>query len=62
MRSPLPDESILCFRIIPKVLDPGEDAAPLTPTRKVKRDLVYKEFKDLIESMYTEDKRQWRIG
>jgi long-chain acyl-CoA synthetase len=57
-----PDENILSFRIIPKVLDPGEDAAPLTPTRKVKRDLVYKEFKDLIESMYTEDKRQWRMG
>jgi long-chain acyl-CoA synthetase len=58
-----PDENILSFRIIPKVLDPGEDAAPLTPTRKVKRDLVYKEFKELIESMYiNNDRREGIMG
>jgi long-chain acyl-CoA synthetase len=49
-----PDERIHSFRIIPKVLDPGGDDGPVTPTRKLKRDLMYREFYKLIESMYGE--------
>ena len=49
-----PDERVHSFRIIPKVLDPGGDDEPLTPTRKLKRDLMYIEFNKLIESMYSE--------
>jgi long-chain acyl-CoA synthetase len=53
-----PDERIQCFRIIPGVLDPAEDDAPVTPTRKVRRQRIYHAFQDLIESMYkgTEEK------
>lgn len=47
-------ERIVFFRIIPKPLDPAEDDAPITPTRKIKRDLMHEAFKDLIESMYRE--------
>ena len=40
------------FRIIPKELDPEEEGEPVTPTRKVKRHLMYEKFKDLVEAMY----------
>jgi len=50
-----PDERIRSFRIIPKVLDPARDDEPVTPTRKLKRDLMYIEFSKLIESMYSEE-------
>ncbi len=46
-----PHESIRSFRIIPRTLDPAEDDAPLTPTRKVKRRLLDHAFRDLIDSM-----------
>ena len=52
-----PDERIRAFRIIPKILDPAEDDAPLTPTRKVKRKLLYHAFKDLIESVYSHNEK-----
>src|SRR5262249_48305447 len=39
-------------RILPKVLDPEEDGEPITPTRKVKRHLMYQRFKELVEEMY----------
>jgi long-chain acyl-CoA synthetase len=45
-------EQIKVFRILPKELDPEQDGEPVTPTRKVKRNLMYERFKDLIESMY----------
>ncbi len=47
-----PRERIRAFRILPKELNPGEDEAPVTPTRKIKRDVMYNKFKDLVESMY----------
>ena len=47
-------EQIKTFRIIPKELDPKEDGEPVTPTRKVKRQLMYEKFKDLVESMYSD--------
>jgi len=46
-------EQVKTFRIIPKMLDPEEDGEPVTPTRKVKRELMYQKFKDLVESMYS---------
>jgi long-chain acyl-CoA synthetase len=45
-------EQIKDFRILPKALDPEEDGEPVTPTRKVKRHLMYQRFKPLVESMY----------
>lgn len=43
-------EQVKQFRIIPKELDP--EVGETTPTRKVKRDLMYRMFQDLVESMY----------
>jgi long-chain acyl-CoA synthetase len=47
-------EQIKTFRILPKELDPEQDGEPVTPTRKVKRNLMYERFKTLIEDMYDE--------
>jgi long-subunit acyl-CoA synthetase (AMP-forming) len=35
-------------------LDPEDEDEPITPTRKIKRELVYEKFKDLVESMYSD--------
>ena len=45
-------EQIKSFRILPKTLDPEEEGEPVTPTRKVKRNLMYDRFKSLVEQMY----------
>jgi long-chain acyl-CoA synthetase len=45
-------EQIKTFRILPKELDPEEEGEPVTPTRKVKRNLMFERFKPLIEAMY----------
>jgi long-chain acyl-CoA synthetase len=47
-------EQIKAFRILPKMLDPEEEGEPVTPTRKVKRNLMYERFADLVESMYND--------
>ena len=47
-----PHEQIQAFRIIPGELTPAEDGALVTPTRKIKREVVHKKFETLIESMY----------
>lgn len=52
-------EQIKDFRILPKALDPEEDDEPVTPTRKVKRHLMYDRFKALVEEMY--DDREERL-
>lgn len=52
-------EQIKAFRILPKALDPEEENEPVTPTRKVKRALMYERFKSLIEDMY--DDREDRL-
>ena len=52
-------EQIKAFRILPKVLDPEEEGEPVTPTRKVKRNLMYERFKSLVEAMY--DDREERL-
>jgi long-chain acyl-CoA synthetase len=52
-------EQIKAFRILPKALDPEEEGEPVTPTRKVKRQLMYQRFKSLVEAMY--DDREERL-
>jgi len=47
-------EQIKAFRILPKALDPEEEGEPVTPTRKVKRGLMYERFKPIVDSMYDE--------
>ncbi len=47
-------EQVKTFRIIPKELDPEEEGEPITPTRKVKRELMYGKFGDLVEAMYSD--------
>ena len=51
-------EQIKSFRILPKALDPEEEGEPITPTRKVKRKLMYERFKDLVEAMYDDREEQ----
>jgi len=52
-------EQIKDFRILPKRLDPEEEGEPITPTRKVKRHLMYERFQALVEEMY--DDREQRL-
>ena len=52
-------EQIKSFRILPKALDPEEEGEPITPTRKVKRKLMYERFRELVEAMY--DDREERL-
>jgi len=47
-------EQVKRFRIIPKELDPEEEGEPITPTRKVKRELMYEKFGTLVETMYSD--------
>jgi long-chain acyl-CoA synthetase len=51
-------EQIKAFRILPKELDPEQDGEPVTPTRKVKRNLMYDRFKDLVEDMYDDSEER----
>jgi long-chain acyl-CoA synthetase len=51
-------EQIKDFRILPKALDPEEDGEPVTPTRKVKRHLMYERFQALVEAMYDDREKQ----
>jgi long-chain acyl-CoA synthetase len=52
-------EQIKDFRILPKALDPEQEGEPVTPTRKVKRHLMYQRFQELVEAMY--DDREQRL-
>ena len=52
-------EQVKAFRILPKQLDPEEEGEPVTPTRKVKRKLMYDRFKALVDAMY--DDREERL-
>lgn len=51
-------EQIKAFRILPKALDPEEEGEPVTPTRKVKRNLMYERFQTLIEAMYDDSEER----
>jgi long-chain acyl-CoA synthetase len=55
-------EQIKDFRILPKMLDPEEDGEPVTPTRKVKRRLMYERFEALVEDMYDDRERRLIAG
>ena len=55
-------EQVKTFRIIPKELDPEQDGEPVTPTRKVKRELLYDKFRDLIESMYSDEEERLMVS
>jgi len=48
-------EQVKVFRILPKELDPEDEADPVTATRKVQRRKMYEKFKDLVESMYSQE-------
>ena len=37
---------------------PGREGEPVTPTRKVKRKLMYERFKTLIEDMYNKSEER----
>jgi len=51
-------EQIKAFRILPKMLDPEEEGEPVTPTRKVKRSLMYERFGALVEEMYDDSEQR----
>ena len=51
-------ERIKAFRILPKALDPEAEGEPVTPTRKVKRALMYERFKALVEDMYDDEEER----
>ena len=51
-------EQIKAFRILPKALDPEEEGEPVTPTRKVKRHLMYERFKALVDDMYDDSEER----
>ena len=55
-------EQIKVFRILPKALDPEEEGEPMTPTRKVKRGLMYERFKSLVEEMYDDSEDRLLAG
>lgn len=44
------DRRIRSFRLLPRELDPDQDE--LTPTRKIKRNVVSEHFRELIEDLY----------
>lgn len=51
-------EQVKRFRVLPKALDPEEEGEPVTPTRKVKRTLMYQRFEALVESMYDDQEEK----
>jgi long-chain acyl-CoA synthetase len=54
-------EQVKAFRILPKELDPEQDGEPVTPTRKVKRKLMYDRFQALVDGMY-DDSEERRLA
>jgi long-chain acyl-CoA synthetase len=54
-------EQIKAFRILPKELDPEQDGEPVTPTRKIKRKLMYDRFRALVDGMY-DDSEERRVA
>ncbi|MBI4635389.1 MAG: long-chain fatty acid--CoA ligase [Candidatus Rokubacteria bacterium] len=51
-------EQVKAFRVLPRELDPEQEGEPVTPTRKVKRRLMFERYRDLIESMYASDEER----
>ena len=55
-------EQIKAFRILPKELDPEQEGEPVTPTRKVKRELMYDRFRGLVDGMYDDSEERRLAG
>jgi long-chain acyl-CoA synthetase len=51
-------EQIKAFRILPRELDPEQEGEPVTPTRKVKRKLMYDQFKPIVDAMYDDSEER----
>jgi long-chain acyl-CoA synthetase len=51
-------EQVKAFRILPKELDPEQEGEPVTPTRKVKRKLMYDQFKPIVDAMYDDSEER----
>lgn len=51
-------EQVKAFRILPEELDPEKQDEPVTPTRKVKRNLMYEKFRQLVDGMYDDHEEQ----
>ena len=47
-----------CSASCPKALDPEEEDEPITPSRKMKRNLMYERFRELIEGMYDDSEER----
>lgn len=47
-----PQAQIKAFRILPTELTSAENGSPVSPTGRIKRGLLYNQFKELVESMY----------
>jgi long-subunit acyl-CoA synthetase (AMP-forming) len=52
-RRPTPEKHVNDHRLLLRELDPDE--GEVTPTRKIKRDVVARRFTDMIEDMYRDD-------
>ena len=55
-------EQIKDFRILYKELDPEEEGEPVTPTRKVKRNLMYEKFGALVDDMYSSEEERLAVS
>ena len=51
-------EQVKAFRVLPRELDPEREGEPVTPTRKVKRRLMFERYRDLVESMFASDEER----
>ncbi|MEW6669482.1 MAG: AMP-binding protein [Thermodesulfobacteriota bacterium] len=51
-------EQIKKFRIIPKEFDPEDEDDPITCTRKIRRQKVYERYRDLVESMFGDEREE----
>ncbi|MEE8394494.1 MAG: AMP-binding protein, partial [bacterium] len=45
-------EQIKAVRLLPREFDPEDESEPITPTRKIKRELLYRKYLSLVETMY----------
>ncbi len=55
-------EQVKAVRILPREFDPEDEGEPITPTRKIKRELLYAKYRELVESMYDEQEEQLVSG
>lgn len=51
-------ERVKKFRIIPQEFDPEDEEDLITSTRKIKRQKIYEKFRDLVQPMFEEEKKE----